>query len=634
MWQLSDSGMRQDMKITKFDIRNFKGITNASIHLADGTPGNVGMLIGLNESGKTTILEALSHFVTEDKDTATLVGTVHQRSSIQDLIPKDKKAAFTGFISISANVLLEEDDVNELSDLFEKEHNLVLDKESLAKTVVVERVYEFKDSNHEHTHTWWRRIYFPLKTKKAKKFISYSSEEPHRKMWLVAVNFLNSRLPKIVYFPTFLFDFPDRIYLEDNDNDEINSYYKQVIQDVLDSHGEGLSVQKHIIERIERVRNEHPSATSFMALLFGRDEKKQIDAVLQIAANQMTKVIFGSWNEILNRNVAGKRIQIEWLLNAERDNAPYLEISIEDGQTFKLSERSLGFRWFFSFLLFTQFRKDRRNNGSTIFLFDEPAANLHSKPQMKLLESFGRIAQGTNYIFYSTHSHYMVNPLWLERAYIVENKVTDYDDDDVASFAIKKTDISAIPYRSFVGSYPTKTTYFQPVLDALEVTFSPMIKSKRALIVEGKNDYFPILYFCRLNDSDHIPEIYPSNGAGSASALISLFRGWGVEFKILLDDDRSGREAKKKYMNEFFLSASEVVTLGDIDENLIGRAFESIYQDDLRNIVGAQFNESNPNKRHFSLYFQELISTSEKADCPSTVAAFQPLSDWIQSVFS
>ena len=84
------------MKIHKFEIKNFKGIDSTTVSLIDDAPGNITTLVGLNESGKTTILEAISHFITEDKDTATLVGTVLQKSSLQDLIPKDRKAAFTG----------------------------------------------------------------------------------------------------------------------------------------------------------------------------------------------------------------------------------------------------------------------------------------------------------------------------------------------------------------------------------------------------------------------------------------------------------------------------------------------------------------------------------------------------------
>lgn len=99
------------MKIEKFDIQNFKGIQHATIGLEDGTPGNIGTLIGLNESGKTTILEALSHFGTEDKETASLVRSVHAKSSLQDLIPQDRKAAFTGTIVVQATIILENDDI-------------------------------------------------------------------------------------------------------------------------------------------------------------------------------------------------------------------------------------------------------------------------------------------------------------------------------------------------------------------------------------------------------------------------------------------------------------------------------------------------------------------------------------------
>jgi predicted ATP-dependent endonuclease of OLD family len=50
------------MRISKFEIRNFKGVSRTSIDISGVSPGNIGTLIGLNESGKTTILEAISHF--------------------------------------------------------------------------------------------------------------------------------------------------------------------------------------------------------------------------------------------------------------------------------------------------------------------------------------------------------------------------------------------------------------------------------------------------------------------------------------------------------------------------------------------------------------------------------------------
>jgi hypothetical protein len=349
----------------------------------------------------------------------------------------------------------------------------------------------------------------------------------------------------------------------------------------------------------------------------------------------MSQVIFGSWNQIMGRNVTGKRVQIDWLLDSARENAAYLEVSIVDGQSkYSLSERSLGFRWFFSFLLFTQFRRNRKDDGATIFLFDEPAANLHSKAQMKLLESFSRIAMGSTYIIYSTHSHYMVNPLWLEKAYIVENKATDYDkEDEIDSFAVRKTDITAIKYKSFIGSYPKKTTYFQPVLDALDIAFSPLVRSSNAIIIEGKNDYHSIVYFWRRYTSDLTPEFFPGNGAGNSSHLISLFRGWGVDFRILLDDDSAGRKAKTKYKDEFLLDDHEVATLVNFDEQLSGKEFEHLYRKDVIEAVKKFYNIERPSKKQYSLFFQELIASKSELDFPDTQDNLKPIFKWIESQF-
>lgn len=621
------------MKISKFEIENFKGISNTTINLADEVPGNVITLIGLNESGKTTILESLSHFVTEDKQTAALVGKVHKKSSLQDMIPKDRKAAFTGKTSIKAHIELDSKDIDGLAEFFLKKHGLVLDKENYSKKLTVESAFLFEDSTNKESPNYWT-VTFPLRTKQAKKYVTYNHLESTKAIWLSGIAYLRDLIPKIVYFPTFLFNFPDRIYLEEATPTETNSYYKQILQDVLDCQSEGLSITKHVLDRINKQKAAHNSIPTFIAHFWGLDEKNQIDAVMQKISNEMSREIFGAWSEILGRNIANKRVQVDWFIDSEKNNSPYLQLSIIDGQSkYVLSERSLGFRWFFSFLLFTQFRKKRENNHSTIFIFDEPAANLHSKAQMKLLESFSKIATDNTYIIYSTHSHYMVNPQWLEKAYIVDNKAIDYDNDQVDSFAIKKTDIHATKYRTFIGSHPNKTTYFQPVLDALEVQFSPLERSAKALIIEGKFDYHPFLYFRKKLNAAKIPEIFPSNGAGEVGHLINLFRGWGVDFRILLDDDNAGKEAKKRYLTDFLVPQNHVVTIADIDPTLKNKAFEAIYQNDVTDEIKKTLNVKVLTKRHFALFFQEMLINSISKDFPETVTVFKKLSSWVDNIF-
>lgn len=625
------------MMISKFSILNFKGIKETTINLSDGTPGNVVTLIGLNESGKTTILEAISHFGTEDKQTAKLVSTVQKKSSLPDIIPRNRKAAFTDDICISATVIVADEDIVYAAGKALSSHGMIVDISSFPREFTIERTFEFIDSALKHAFVGWN-VEFKARKKNQKKTTIYngSDEEPEesKKVWLTVVEAIEERIPQIVYFPTFMFQFPERIYLE-NDANETNTYYRQVIQDVLDSHGRGLDIRKHIIERIARMRDKSSTPAMFAPFFSGTDEKKQIDAVCQEAAGQISRVVFGSWNEILARDTKGKRVHIDWGIDGEKDNTPYLEIYIVEGQSkYSIAERSMGFRWFFSFLLFTQFRKNRKGMGANIFLFDEPASNLHSKAQMKLLDSFAQIATENTYIIYSTHSHYLVNPIWLNKAYIVRNMAINYEKYDDDYYSSSETNVKAIRYKTFLGQNPTSTTYFQPALDALDVGFSPLRQSSKAIVIEGINDYYPFVYMFRRVPRSVSPDFFPANGAGDLRNVISLFRGWGVDFRIILDDDKAGQQGRKKHLEECLVSENDIRTIGDLNSNLSGGSLERAYCEPLRKLVSDYFSVTELKKRHFSLYFQHLLATKASISVPETEAAFAPLIEWVVAQFS
>lgn len=50
------------MKFKKIEIKNYKGIENATLELSSAPKGNVYTLVGINESGKTSLLEAINTF--------------------------------------------------------------------------------------------------------------------------------------------------------------------------------------------------------------------------------------------------------------------------------------------------------------------------------------------------------------------------------------------------------------------------------------------------------------------------------------------------------------------------------------------------------------------------------------------
>ena len=50
------------MKFSKIKIINYKGIEETELELLNSPKGNVYTLVGINESGKTSILEAINSF--------------------------------------------------------------------------------------------------------------------------------------------------------------------------------------------------------------------------------------------------------------------------------------------------------------------------------------------------------------------------------------------------------------------------------------------------------------------------------------------------------------------------------------------------------------------------------------------
>lgn len=466
--------------ISKFFLKNFKGIEQVEFDLTYRADCPVMTFIGLNESGKTTILEGISHFVSGDRSVSGLFDGPHAKASGAGLIPIHKKAAFTGVVEIGAIVHLGESDIKAVADLGKKQR-LEVDAAGLSQPFSVKKIFRFEDSVLKNTNSIWG-LEIKTRTQKRSSFRLYvRPPETSKDLWLAAANLIESRLPQISYFPTFLVDMPTRIYLREHEGEKaVNRHYRLVFQDILDSMGEGLSLEKHVCNRIEDSRDAGlPS--NWLAAFFGGPTKAPIDSVFQKISNAVTREVLGSWQRVFQRAISAKGIFVEWNIDTERDDMPYASFFVTDGESrYAISERSLGFRWFFSFLLFTAFRQAKQRK--TIFVFDEPAANLHAKAQAELLTSFSKIASDGNRVIYSTHSHHMINPRWLSGAYIVENTALDYDVGDSFGLTTKPTDIKATSYREFVSSYPLRSSYFQPVIEKLEYV-TPEIGKRPAITV-------------------------------------------------------------------------------------------------------------------------------------------------------
>ena len=98
------------MRFTKFRIKNFKGISSAEIDLAHFGQGKVFTLVGLNECGKTTILEAINSFSPDLTAEPIFQNDVFRKIEYKDLVPKHRKDNFTGNVEVEAFLELSDDD--------------------------------------------------------------------------------------------------------------------------------------------------------------------------------------------------------------------------------------------------------------------------------------------------------------------------------------------------------------------------------------------------------------------------------------------------------------------------------------------------------------------------------------------
>lgn len=600
------------MRYKSFRIKNFKGIKDTTVDMDAGNAA-VFPFVGLNESGKTTILEAI-HSFSPDKATSELVGG-DETSGVpfKDRVPRHLISSFTGDVSVSAVVSISKSEIDDAIAALKDEGIQVSIPPNLEE-LVFERQQSFKNGDFQKNY-FTLRLNYQVKTGRQKTWRPPTVEE----MTTVRDVFYQST-PDIAYFPTFVFNFPKSIYLTEKGS-EIDRFYRRVFQDILDYDGQGHTIEDNIVRRV-REQDMIVPWPAFLSFFGGHDAKSKIQHVIDRASAVVTKVIFGRWNQIFGEDAKGKEVSILWdtsegtkkdnngALVKTNEHDVFIRFQIKEGtRRFDVNDRSLGFRWFFSFMMFTQFRVARGASRPMLFLFDEPASNLHAAAQQKLIESFPEIVKGEHTLIYTTHSHYMIQPRWLEQTFIVTNRSDTPLDSVLAGVSLddESLDIKANRYRAFIDLHPNKTSYFQPILDRLEVTPSRFDMKQNSIVLEGKSDYYVLRYAKRLLDRKELP-LLPGVGAGTFGALVSLHVGWNLKCLFVLDGDKQGKDEKKRYEADYGIPADRIVTIDNLKPNL--KVIEDLFDADALDVIKKETGlTSTPKKGQILRFCQERLAS-------------------------
>ena len=604
------------MKIHQITITNYKGIRSIQIDFEDIL--KIKTLVGLNESGKTTILEAI-HLLSKDEFT---------EEEINSLVPKEKIGNFSGEISIVLYLKIEDDDKKIIDNIIK---SLSKDKYSLSDIdqdnyVEYSKKFKFKngdlllgdDKSYSFCIFPKIAILSDKGTNKGKKY--FLSDSKHTIKIDDVHNIIRRELfPEFFLFKTLSSKIPEKIYLGKGNSQDIgdNIQYREVIETLLRLCEPSVPVE----DILNRITNADNGAN-----------KEKIEATMNRLEYKLNKDVIGSWKDIFGEKDTFKadiRTEYGCKNTADGECIPWLSLRLKHGRSFyKFIDRSTGFNWFFTFLAFVYFKGEHANTSysignddrkynkkESVFLLDEPASNLHSTAQEKLLAKIGDMTNSKrkhsmSRIIYTTHNPYLINTKWLYETYIVKNESIGYSGNDIIG---KPTSITLEKYSSFVGSSTNKLFHFKPILDALNYKPSNIDLHKNALLVEGKNDYYSLLYvkenYRKAKKSTIDFNIVPGSSANNLDMIMQICLVWRIGFVIVLDSDSAGKKARDRYVNDFGEKIRDKIYL--IDDIISGKkGMESMFSlEDKMKIINAIYtSEKRYTKNKFNKSIEILCS--------------------------
>jgi hypothetical protein len=180
---------------------------------------------------------------------------------------------------------------------------------------------------------------------------------------------------------------------------------------------------------------------------------------------------------------------------------------------------------------------------------------------------------------------------------------------DAVSLDDESLDVTATTYRSFVNDHPNQTSYFQPILDRLQVVPSRFDIDRASIILEGKSDYYVLRYAAKAFGFHDLP-LLPGLGAGTFGALAALHVGWNLDFLFVLDGDAQGKSERERYVREFGIPETQVATIDEFVEGVT--VIEDLLDDEARKAIqAALLMSAAPSKGQIRRFFQERLASED-----------------------
>jgi predicted ATP-dependent endonuclease of OLD family len=298
----------------------------------------------------------------------------------------------------------------------------------------------------------------------------------------------------------------------------------------------------------------------------GLSTYEHLRARLEAARDTLTRELRSYWPD-------GKHLKMEFDFSdgLSGDPAPFNKGKIfrarilneRYGASTGFDERSSGFIWFFSFLVwFTQLQRNYKSD--LVLLLDEPGMALHGTAQRELLRFIDQRLAKNYQVVYSTHSPFMIDGSNLHRARPVE---------DLFEEPREAEDPNTNPARGtkvFENWWHADRPTLFPLMGCVAFDLTQtMFISPHNLLVEGVADLIYIEWFRSKLAKERRPTldkrwtVTPCGSISKIGAFLNLFAGNHLHCAVFCDYADGGKGDVRSLNETAVLSAAEVLTANE-----------------------------------------------------------------------
>lgn len=547
------------MRLRRFRVRAYRCIHDSG----EINVGDLAAFVGRNESGKTTILQAITLLNKEEgisdldlcdemaeelKDEVKIVEGQFQLNENESDIIKDK---FPNIPRIKSIRIYRTNKSPGIKYEFDTEISDVRDSSSNSWISFCDAMRGFLDTIPSHVRAKIDASVFDGRLPATEDVFEQKMSEFNSKFSTAAVQepqvvqewekirrapenqfsnlqtaktqkgmlegFIESEMhPRFVYFSDY-----KKIY----GNINLNEFLRNA--------GEYKSNTIELVEefdRAETVRNLFYLAEMDVNELDGlRDNPSKIIKYLHMASNRLTSRLNPAWK--------GDPIHVDLRYNPGNIMSVVISDVHRDGtvtNTGLLNRRAEGFKWTFSFIVNFAAETQRADLKEAILLLDEPARNLHPTQQAGISDLLQDLA-GSNQVLYATHSPFMIFDYTPGNLLVVELD--------------RKRHLSKIFYDYWNADDKTLT----PILYGLsrgnvEAMTDREIgtNSRPIIIVETMSDSMYLNAFDRFLEDPNISmnplNVVTAHSKNSVLPLAIFYRNHGYRTFVLLDDTEESRQ--------------------------------------------------------------------------------------------